>query len=267
MRSSRSHIYLAVDTETDALVAHQDSLDRPARRSILPEAVHDGGMGRPAHRQPARLEAAFAFQKTEFPVCGERIHRRANPDPMDDRQSKAGTGNGARHRRAGRPGSARLSPVGNAAPGFAAGKHHDRQDRNGQNHRFRFDQNHRRGRNRAVCRPQRHSGHRPIQRAGIFRGRRRLAALRHVLAGRDHLSDADGKLPYGAPAAKARTKSQLRKLRYKPAIDDHREIPAWVDGTLKKAVHPDPASATTACRNTPSIFAIPMRIISALRRP
>ena len=31
--SSRSHIYLAVDTETDALVVDQDSVDRSARRS------------------------------------------------------------------------------------------------------------------------------------------------------------------------------------------------------------------------------------------
>jgi serine/threonine protein phosphatase PrpC len=49
-----------------------------------------------------------------------------------------------------------------------------------------------------------------------------------------------GNLPYGAQVAKTRTKSQLRKLRYQPAIDEHREIPAWVDGALRKAVHPDP---------------------------
>jgi serine/threonine protein phosphatase PrpC/ribosomal protein L39E len=49
-----------------------------------------------------------------------------------------------------------------------------------------------------------------------------------------------GKLPYGAQAAKARTKSQFKKLRYNPAFDDNREIPAWIDWTLRKAVHPDP---------------------------
>jgi serine/threonine protein kinase len=48
------------------------------------------------------------------------------------------------------------------------------------------------------------------------------------------------KLPYGAQAAKARTKSQFRKLRYNPAFDDNREIPAWIDWALRKAVHPDP---------------------------
>jgi serine/threonine protein phosphatase PrpC len=49
-----------------------------------------------------------------------------------------------------------------------------------------------------------------------------------------------GQLPYGTQVAKARTKSQQRKLRYKSALDDNREIPAWIDGALRKAVHPDP---------------------------
>jgi len=49
-----------------------------------------------------------------------------------------------------------------------------------------------------------------------------------------------GRLPYGAEMAKARTKSQQRQLRYDSVLDDNREIPAWIDGVLKRAVHPDP---------------------------
>jgi serine/threonine protein phosphatase PrpC/ribosomal protein L39E len=49
-----------------------------------------------------------------------------------------------------------------------------------------------------------------------------------------------GRLPYGAQVAKTRTKSQQRKLRYRSALDDNRDIPAWIDSALKKAVHPDP---------------------------
>jgi serine/threonine protein phosphatase PrpC/ribosomal protein L39E len=49
-----------------------------------------------------------------------------------------------------------------------------------------------------------------------------------------------GRLPYGAQVAKTRTKSQQRKLRYKSVLDDNREIPAWIDAVLKKAVHPEP---------------------------
>jgi len=49
-----------------------------------------------------------------------------------------------------------------------------------------------------------------------------------------------GRLPYGAQVAKSRTKAEQRKLRYKSVLDEHREIPAWIDATLAKAVHPDP---------------------------
>jgi serine/threonine protein kinase/serine/threonine protein phosphatase PrpC len=49
-----------------------------------------------------------------------------------------------------------------------------------------------------------------------------------------------GKLPYGAQIAKTRTKAQQRKLKYSSALDDSRELPAWIDGALKRAVHPDP---------------------------
>ncbi len=49
-----------------------------------------------------------------------------------------------------------------------------------------------------------------------------------------------GKLPYGSQIAKARTKSQFNRLKYNSAFDDNSEIPAWIDGALRRAVHPDP---------------------------
>jgi len=49
-----------------------------------------------------------------------------------------------------------------------------------------------------------------------------------------------GKLPYGTQVAKCRTKSSQNKLRYTSVLDDKREIPAWLDGALKKALHPNP---------------------------
>jgi serine/threonine protein kinase/sulfur transfer complex TusBCD TusB component (DsrH family) len=48
------------------------------------------------------------------------------------------------------------------------------------------------------------------------------------------------RLPYGAQVAKTRTKAQQRKLHYRSVLDDNRNIPAWVDGALKKALQPDP---------------------------
>jgi len=49
-----------------------------------------------------------------------------------------------------------------------------------------------------------------------------------------------GKLPYGSRIARARTRLQFNRLRYRSAVDDNHEIPAWVDGALRRAVHPDP---------------------------
>ncbi|WP_194711953.1 bifunctional protein-serine/threonine kinase/phosphatase [Noviherbaspirillum soli] len=49
-----------------------------------------------------------------------------------------------------------------------------------------------------------------------------------------------GRLPYGAQVAKSTTRAAQRKLQYRSVLDDQREIPAWVDETLRRAVHPDP---------------------------
>ncbi len=50
-----------------------------------------------------------------------------------------------------------------------------------------------------------------------------------------------GRLPYGAEVAKARSRAAQRRLRYDSALGDKREIPAWVDDALRRAVHPEPA--------------------------
>lgn len=49
-----------------------------------------------------------------------------------------------------------------------------------------------------------------------------------------------GRLPYGAQVARARTRAQVARLKYRSALDDDREIPAWLDGALRRAVHPNP---------------------------
>ena len=88
---------------------------------------------------------------------------------------------------------------------------------------------------------QRYPGHRAIHRAGIFPGRKRLAALRHVLARRDHLSDADRKIALRRADRESPDEiADSASCRYRSALDDDREIPAWIDGALRKAVHPDP---------------------------
>ena len=49
-----------------------------------------------------------------------------------------------------------------------------------------------------------------------------------------------GKLPYGVNVVKCRTRAAQRKLRYRSVLNEEREIPAWIDGVLQKAVHIDP---------------------------
>src|SRR6201999_4154980 len=49
-----------------------------------------------------------------------------------------------------------------------------------------------------------------------------------------------GKLPYGPQVAQARTRSQFAKLKYRPAPDENRDVPAWMDGALRRALHVDP---------------------------
>jgi serine/threonine protein kinase len=49
-----------------------------------------------------------------------------------------------------------------------------------------------------------------------------------------------GTLPYGVQVAKAKTKAAQNKIKYSAIPHDDRETPVWIDETLRKAVHPDP---------------------------
>lgn len=49
-----------------------------------------------------------------------------------------------------------------------------------------------------------------------------------------------GKLPYGTQVAKTSTKAAQKNLRYHSVLDEDREIPVWIDEAIRKAVHPDP---------------------------
>ncbi|VAW46460.1 Serine/threonine protein kinase, partial [hydrothermal vent metagenome] len=50
-----------------------------------------------------------------------------------------------------------------------------------------------------------------------------------------------GEHPYGTQAAKAHTQAEQKRLQYRSMLNKDRDIPAWVDAAIKKAVHPDPA--------------------------
>jgi len=92
---------------------------------------------------------------------------------------------------------------------------------------------------------------RPIERAN-FLGTMQYTAPEYML-GQEGKPNADlfslavityqmltGKQPYGAQVAKATTKSAQNKLKYNSLPYDDRHIPLWIDGALKKALHPNP---------------------------
>jgi len=53
-----------------------------------------------------------------------------------------------------------------------------------------------------------------------------------------------GRLPYGADVARARSRAAQLRLNYVSVLDRKRELPAWIDGVLSRALHPDPAQRT-----------------------
>ena len=50
-----------------------------------------------------------------------------------------------------------------------------------------------------------------------------------------------GRLPFGAEVARTKSRRQQAKLRYRSLRDIRPDVPDWVDGALRKAVHPEPA--------------------------
>lgn len=49
-----------------------------------------------------------------------------------------------------------------------------------------------------------------------------------------------GHLPYGTQVSKSRTRAAQHKLKYRSVQDFNPNLPLWLDGVLKKAVHPNP---------------------------
>lgn len=49
-----------------------------------------------------------------------------------------------------------------------------------------------------------------------------------------------GKLPYGAEVAKCKSRAELSKLKFDATLYRNRQIPGWVDDTIRKAADPNP---------------------------
>jgi serine/threonine protein phosphatase PrpC/predicted Ser/Thr protein kinase len=238
--SSRSHIYLAVDAETDALVAIKipsiDLRDDPAylKRFMMEEWVARR-IDSPHVLKP-RLHSRkrnYLYVVTEF-IDGQTLTQWMIDNPRPDLETVRGVieqiarGLRAFHRKEMlhqdlRPGNIMIDKTGTAkiidfgSTGIAG-----------------------------VVEAEPPAGHQDVL------GTVQYTAPEYLLGeGGSPRSDMfslgvityqmlTGKLPYGSQMARARTRSQFNKLKYRPAADDNREVPAWIDGALKRAVHPDP---------------------------
>ncbi len=49
-----------------------------------------------------------------------------------------------------------------------------------------------------------------------------------------------GDYPYGTSVARSRSTAAQKRLAYRPLFREDREVPRWIDATLKKALHPEP---------------------------
>ncbi len=239
--SSRSHIYLAVDIETDAVVTIKipsiDLRDDPAylKRFMMEEWV--------ARRidSPHVLKPCLPQRKRNFLYVVDRIHRRADAGAMDDRQSKAErwrpcAASSSRLPRACAPSIARRCCIRTSGPTnimidttgtvkiidfgstmitgvVEAAPSGDRNDILGT---------------QQYTAPEYFLGEPATSRSDLFS----LGVITYQML--------TGKLPYGTQIANARTRSQFNGLVYRPASHGDREVPQWIDGTLEKAVHPNP---------------------------
>jgi serine/threonine protein phosphatase PrpC len=75
----------------------------------------------------------------------------------------------------------------------------------------------------------------------LFLGKRATSSSDLYALGTLTYQMLSGTLPYGAEVAKATNAAQHRKLRYRSLLNNASDIPEWIDGVLRKAVHADPA--------------------------
>jgi serine/threonine protein phosphatase PrpC len=234
--SSRSHIYLAVDIERDMMVALKlPSIDLRGDPAYLKRFMFEEWIARriesPHVLKPQLLSRKrnYLYVVMEF-VDGQTLHQWMIDNPKPDLETvrtiieQIAVGLGAFHRKEMlhqdlRPnnimidktgtvkiidfGSTRVAGVIEAAPGADGG------DMLGTVQ---------------YTAPEYFLGEGGTPQSDLFS----LGVIAYQML--------TGRLPYGGEIARARTKAQIRKLKYRTALDENRDIPAWVDGAIKCAV-------------------------------
>src|SRR6188472_4495906 len=238
--SSRSHIYLAVDSADGAMVAVKiPSIDLRGDPAYLQRFMMEEWVARrisSAHVLKPRIQSRrqnYLYVVTEF-VDGQTLAQWIIDHPKPDLETVRGIveqiakGLQAFHRlemlhqdlrpdniMIDKTGTAKIIDFGSVR---VAGITDDASD-DGPGHILGTAQ---------YTAPEYFLGEGGSQRSDIFS----LGVIAYQML--------SGRLPYGAEVARARTKARQKKLRYKSLLNENRDIPVWVDGALKKAVHHDP---------------------------
>ncbi len=238
--SSRSHIYLAVDTETDALVTIKiPSIDLRGDAAYLRRFLMEEWVARridsPYVLKPClrSRKASYLYVVMEF-VDGQTLTQWMIDNPKPDLETVRGIveqiarGLRAFHRKEMlhqdiRPDNIMIDKTGTVKIiDFGSTKVHGVVEASPP-----ADHNDILGTAQYTA-PEYFIGEGGSPRSDLFS----LGVITYQML--------TGRLPYGTQIAKARTRSQQRKLRYSSAIDSNRDIPMWIDGALKKAVQPEP---------------------------
>jgi serine/threonine protein kinase/serine/threonine protein phosphatase PrpC len=238
--SSRSHIYLAVDGETDELtVLKTPSIDLQGDRKYLERFSTEEWIARrinsPHVVKPCRQSRKrhYLYVAMEY-IEGQTLTQWMTDNPRPDLETvrgiveQIGKGLGAFHRlemlhqdlrpdnvMIDRNGTVRIIDFGAArVAGIAEmATPGERSDILGT---------------AQYTAPEYFLGEPGTQRSDLFS----LGVIAYQML--------SGRLPYGAEIAKRRTRAAQRRLRYASVLDAEREIPAWIDEVLKRAVHLEP---------------------------
>ena len=266
--SSRSHIYLAVDIETDAVVTIKipsiDLRDDPAylKRFMMEEWVARR-IDSPHVLKPClpQRKRNFLYVVTEY-IDGQTLTQWMIDNPEPDLETVRGI----------------VEQIAKGLRAFHRKEmlHQDIRpdnimidsDRHGEDHRFRLDQDHRRRRGRSpqACTTT-FSARCNTPRRNIFSASAATSRSDLFSLGVITYQMLTGRLPYGAQIAQGADAVAVQQAGLPPGLAWRPRDPAMGRRhARRRPCIPIPPSAMTACRNSCSTCVIPTRTISRRHR-
>jgi serine/threonine protein phosphatase PrpC len=238
--SSRSHVYLATDTDTDEQVAlkvpsvdlRDDAawLERFLMEEWVARRVDNAHILKPCRQTRRRNHLYIVTEFIEGRTLGQWMTDNPGPDldTVRDIVEQIARGLYALHRQEMlhqdlRPGNVMIDPSGTvklidfgsvSVAGIA-----ELSDMAGQHHLLGTAQ---------YTAPEYFLGEAGTTRSDLFS----LGVITYQLL--------SGQLPYGTQVAKAANRTAQRRLLYRSLRDRRRTVPVWIDAAIRKAVHPNP---------------------------